>query len=78
MIIIFHKKTGKIIASFPGIYKLPDEFTVTSGEESPEMFDRFMIGPNESLDFENPRNPKNIHDYKVIIKKGKPTGLKLA
>lgn len=61
MIIIYHKQSGKILSSFPSIYKL--DMKVSGWDEPPEAFDQAVISPEEAKDFEDPRNPKNIHDY---------------
>jgi hypothetical protein len=75
MIIIYHKKSGKILASFPAIYEFKKGVDVSGWDEGPEAFDKFVLGPEESYDFEDPRNPKNIHDYRVILKNGEPQGI---
>ena len=68
MIIFYNKNTGEIVASFPEAYSLDDKITVSKGNESEENFEKLVISPEESKDFEDPKNPKNIHDYKVDLK----------
>ena len=71
MIIVFNKLTGKIIGSFPEIYSVPEWFKVTSEDGKLEDFDKLVLSPEEAYDFENPFNPKNIHDYTVDTKTNK-------
>jgi len=74
MVVFYHKQTGEIIASFPEVYDLAPEITVERENEGPELFGRHVLGPEEARPFEDPRDPRNVHHYRVEIKRGKPTG----
>lgn len=77
MIIIYQKSTGKILSSFPEIYTLPKGIIISGWDLPPEDFDQYILSPKKAYNFEDPRNPKNIHDYKVVNIKGKITLNKL-
>ncbi len=74
MIVIYHRKTGEIIASFPEVYQLDPSITVCRGDD-PRNYEQLVLSPEEARDFEDPRHPKNIHDYQVKLSRGKPKGL---
>ena len=74
MIVIYHRKTGEIIASFPEVYRLDPSIAVCRGDD-PRDYAQLVLSAEEACDFENPRNPKNIHDFKVKLVKRKPKGL---
>jgi hypothetical protein len=75
MVIFYNKETGQIVASFPEAYIMHPGIKVSFDGENTETFNKMTLTPEESKDFEDPRNPKNIHDYKVILKDGEPQGL---
>jgi len=77
MIIIYHKKNRKILASFPEIFSLNSKIVISGWDEGPESFAQAVLSPEEAYDFEDPRNPKNIHNYVVVWDKNKKViGLK--
>ena len=73
MIVIYKKDTGHILASFPEIFALPKGFKISGWDASSKDFAQHVLTPEEAYDFEDPRNPKNIHDYRVVIQGAKKT-----
>jgi hypothetical protein len=70
MVIVFHKRTGKIIASFPEAYKLDYHAMQVSSEGEPYAnFAHYTLSPEEAYDFNNPYHPANIHDHKLVFDK---------
>lgn len=73
MVIIYHKINKNILASYPSIYELSPHIQISGWDEPADAFAQAVIDPEEAKDFEDPRNPKNIHDYRFengkLIKK---------
>jgi hypothetical protein len=83
MIIVYRKDTGEIIMSIPEAFGTPPEIGmgkyVSTGDPIKDMemikkttpnkieTDYAYLMPLEAYDFENPNNPKNIHEYKAVL-----------
>lgn len=68
--IIFYDKSNKIISTISESFGVAKDCEITVEENGKQKYKKgdikqMILNPKESKDFEDPRNSKNIHNYKV-------------